>query len=113
MKRIYTLQDLRKLGVETVAREALIGKGKNRRGFKADAGGVVFDLEHMPSQEQLKVGALLAALEKRVIGESVATSAPADPDTGEVVAAPTKKASAKKAPVKKAAPKAPADTGTS
>lgn len=120
MKRQYTLSDLRQLGVETVSKSAIVGKGKGRREFKAGPNGVVFDFDQMPSEEQLKVGALIAALERKAGKSAPAPAAEAeapapgtakpadiDPETGEFITPPaktTKKKVAKKAAAKPAAP---------
>jgi hypothetical protein len=102
MRKIYTLADLRALKVETVGRDAIIGKGKARRAFRADAEGVVFNFDRMKSEEQLKVGALIASLEKKA-GVVSTTDEPATGAEAPAAPAPVKKkATAKKVTAKPA-----------
>jgi len=101
MKRQYTLEDLRKLGVETVSKAAVIGRGKNRRQFIAGPNGVVFDFDRMKPDEQLRTGALIAALEKKAAGEPVTEGEFEDAQDTQP-AQPAKKTSAKKAAPKQA-----------
>jgi hypothetical protein len=48
------------MGMETVAGSVIIGKGKERKEFRSGPDGVVLDLESLPSEQALVLGAQIA-----------------------------------------------------
>lgn len=89
MRTKRTLQELRKLGFETVAGHVLIGKGKERIQLKAGSDGVIFDFDKMNPKERMVIGAIFAEIDmqtekpvRRRRRKTVEPAPEAQPETG-------------------------------